>query len=114
MSSYSSISAETAAPPITISAAEWKIVIEILRRFAAGQEVWAYGSRARGERVKKHSDLDLAIDGSPLSLAALSAIREAFDGSSLPFKVDVVDAASLDAAFRGRIEVDKIVLLPAD
>jgi uncharacterized protein len=110
MNSSSSISVESHAPPVAISAAEWRMVIEILRRFAAGREVWAYGSRARGERVKKHSDLDLAIDGPTLSLAAIGAIREAFDESSLPFKVDVVDAASFDDAFRSRIEGDKVVL----
>ena len=59
----------------------------------------------------KYSDLDLAVDGPPLSLSTLSALAEDFDESSLPFKVDIVDAASLDPEFHRRIEADKIVLL---
>jgi uncharacterized protein len=100
-------------PPIALSPEEWEIVSEILRSHLPGREVWAYGSRARRTRLKKYSDLDLAIEGPPLSLSTLSALAEAFDESSLPFKVDVVDAASLDPEFHRRIEADKVGLLSA-
>jgi len=55
----------------------------------------------------------LAIEGPPLSIFTLSALAEAFDESSLPFKVDIVDAASLEPEFHRRIEADKVVLLPS-
>jgi predicted nucleotidyltransferase len=113
MSSSSNATAELRTwpvPPIALSLEEWEIVSAILRRHLPGREVWAYGSRARGTRLKKYSDLDLAIEGPPLSLSTLSALAEAFDESSLAFKVDIVDAASLEPEFRHRIEADKVVL----
>src|SRR5277367_3009888 len=107
MSSSSNAATERLASPqpaVTLSPKEWEIVSGILRNHAPGREVWAYGSRARGTRLKKYSDLDLAIEGPPLSISALAALAEAFDESSLPFKVDLVDAASLDPEFHHKIE----------
>jgi predicted nucleotidyltransferase len=98
-------------PPVALSPAEWKIVSAILGRHVPGRVVWAYGSRVRRTRLKKYSDLDLAIEGPPLSLSARSGLVEAFDESDLPFKVDIVEAASLEPQFRRRIEADKVVLL---
>jgi len=114
MSSSSNATTESTATPTTpavaLSPVEWKIVSEILRRHLPGREVWAYGSRARGTRLKKYSDLDLLIEGPPLPMEARSALVEAFDESSLPFKVDVVEAESLEPTFRQRIEADKVLL----
>src|SRR5271170_4281015 len=98
-------------PPIALSPEQWEIVSEILRHHLPGREVWAYGSRARRTRLKKFSDLDLAVERPPLPLSTLSALAEAFDESPLPFKVDIVDAASLEPEFHHRIEADKVVLL---
>jgi predicted nucleotidyltransferase len=115
MSSSSNAAVDSTAaaremPRVALSLAEWEIVSELLRRLLPGREVWAYGSRARGSRLKKFSDLDLAIEGPPLSLAARSDLAEAFDQSDLPFKVDFVEVESLAAEFRQKIEADKVVL----
>ena len=57
------------SPPILVTGGQWEIMAEILRRYAGGRPVWAYGSRARGDvpgnRVKKYSDLDLVVGGEP-------------------------------------------------
>ena len=99
-------------PRVALSLAEWEIVFGILSKHLPGREVWAYGSRARGTRLKKYSDLDLAIEGPPLSLAARSDLAEAFDESDLPFTVDFVEAEMLEPEFRRRIEADKVPLKP--
>lgn len=78
-------------PQIALLPEEWAIVSEILGRHLPGREVWAYGSRATARLLKKYSDLDLAIEGPPLSLPERSALVEAFDESALPFKVDIVE-----------------------
>jgi len=101
----------TKVPPVSLSLEEWMIVSKILRHHVPGREVWAYGSRARGTRLKKYSDLDLAVEGPPLPGLTLSKMADAFDESSLPFKVDIVEAGSLDPEFRKRIEADRVVLL---
>ena len=112
-SSNASVDSTTQAsqlPPVALSPAEWKIVLEILSTHLPGREVWAYGSRARGTRLKRFSDLDLAVEGPPLSFAVRSDLAGAFDESNLPFKVDITEAASLDLGFRARIETDKVIL----
>jgi predicted nucleotidyltransferase len=100
-------------PAVALAPEQWAIVSEILRRHLSGREVWAYGSRARDVRVKQYSDLDLAVEGPPLSLADRGALVDAFDESPLPFKVDVVETATLDAGFRTRIEADKVLVMAA-
>jgi predicted nucleotidyltransferase len=90
---------------IFVSAHEFGIIAEILRKHAAGRKVWAFGSRATGERLKLFSDLDLAIEGR-LMLEQQIGLGADFDESLLPFKVDLVELGAVDAAFRSRIELD--------
>jgi len=100
-----------------VTAAEWRIVRAILLRHVSGLEVWAFGSRAGvkdGSRVKKYSDLDLAVKGDqPLPLRTLAALADDFSESDLPYKVDIVDWATTTARFRAIIESSRIVLIPA-
>lgn len=87
-----------------------KIVQDILRKYAPGREVWAFGSRAKW-LAKEYSDLDLCILGdAPLSFRILGLLDEAFDDSNLPYKVDVVDWATTSESFRKIIERDKVVV----
>lgn len=101
------------SPPIEIRSEHWSIVRGILGELVSDREVWAFGSRALF-RAKKHSDLDLAILGEEaLSLTALAALRDAFEESDLPFRVDVVDWATAGEAFRRIIERDRVVVQAA-
>ena len=97
-------------PLLDIGDAEWTIVEAILQRHVPGREVWAFGSRARWT-AKEFSDLDLFIQGEqPLAGEDAAALAEAFAESDLPWKVDVVDGATVSAAFREVIERDKVVV----
>lgn len=88
----------------------WAIVRDILHRIAPGQEVWAYGSRARGG-AKTYSDLDLAIiTQGPLPLDLACDLAEAFSNSDLPWKVDITDWATTTEAFRAIIAAEKVVV----
>jgi type I restriction enzyme S subunit len=95
---------------IDLSDEELSIVQDVLRRHVPEREVWAFGSRAR-HTAKKFSDLDLAVIGeTPLGLALQAAMNEAFQESALPFKVDLVDWASITPAFRQVIERGRVRL----
>ena len=95
---------------IDISPHHLEIVRHILRRHVPDREVWAFGSRAR-RAAKPYSDLDLAIiTSTPLSFEVSGALGEDFSDSDLPFRVDIVDWASTEAAFRRIIENEKIVV----
>jgi len=97
------------AERLRISEREWGIVAEILAAHLAGRTVWAFGSRATGKRVKRFSDLDLAIGGR-LSSRERADLNEAFDEALINFKVDVVEKELVDADFWERIEKEFVVL----
>jgi type I restriction enzyme S subunit len=67
-------------------------------------EVRAFGSRVTWTS-KDYSDLDLAVvGGRALDPDALRRMKEAFETSNLPFRVDVLDWHAISAAFRKVIE----------
>lgn len=85
-----------------------RLVQEILRKHVPEAEVWVFGSRAKW-LARDTSDLDLCIRGDvPLSFEKMGALREAFEESDLPWKVDVVDWATTSESFRKIIDRDKV------
>jgi type I restriction enzyme S subunit len=83
------------------------LVRAVLRTYAPEHRAYVFGSRVVSEpgdlcRLKPHSDLDLALEGSPLKLEQSFALREAFSESDLPMRVDVVEAADLPAGWNIR------------
>ena len=96
-------------PPIHMTPNEWKQVAAILREYLPEREVWAFGSRATGKRLKKYSDLDIAVHGRSVCTDQ-GDITDAFDESLLPFKVEVIDLDTIDPKFRQRIERDFVPL----
>jgi len=100
-------------PKIDVEAPDLRTVVEILRKHLPTRKIVAFGSRFTG-RAKRFSDLDLAILGDdpvPSSvLAALAALADEFDESTLPFKVDLVDWATTAESFRNVIRRDAVTL----
>jgi type I restriction enzyme S subunit len=88
---------------IDLNANHLAIVVSILKTHLPGERVLVFGSRAAG-CAKPFSDLDLAIDMSaPLPVLRLANLRDAFEASALPFKVDLVELISAAPAFAARI-----------
>lgn len=80
------------------------IVRALLRaHLPAGNVVHVFGSRMLG-RDRRYSDLDLALesDGAPAP-DVIAARAEALSESDLPCRVDLVDLALVDPAFRDRV-----------
>ena len=95
-------------PLIDIRPDHWKIVQRILQEHVPDLEVWAFGSRAKWS-AKEFSDLDLAvITDEPLPIDTSLALNEAFTEPDLPWKVDVVDWASVGDGFKKAIKRDKV------
>lgn len=99
---------------LALEAAELAEVRAILaRHLPPGARAWAFGSRAGGQ-PKPWSDLDLALQGpAPLPLSLLAELAEAFDESALPWKVDLVDRATVSEAFGRIIDAGRIAVHPA-
>ncbi len=91
-----------------------KIIQTILKKYVPDNVVWVFGSRvisSEKKNAKKYSDLDLCIvTETPLSIEILTHLDNDFSESDLPYKVDVIDWAATNEAFRKIIEKNKIVL----
>ena len=86
------------------------IVEHILAEHVPECEVRAFGSRATWN-ARDTSDLDLAIigDGS-LPNRTLTMLKEAFEESRLPMRVDVIDWNAITDSFRESIDPDSVVV----
>ena len=99
---------------IDINPYHLEIVTQILHEHVPDCEVRAFGSRATWTS-KEYSDLDLAIVGNgPLKWRTLGKLRDAFEESYLPFRVDVLDWHDISDNFRKIIEVDCITVLESE
>ena len=99
--------------PMDLNPRSLQTVERILADYVPHCEVRAYGSRARWE-AKDYSDLDLAVVGDgPTDPRIMGDLREAFEESDLPIRVDIVDWHTIDDAFRSRIEPDCVVIQQA-
>lgn len=79
------------------------IVQDILRKHLPKEKVLVFGSRVTGV-TKPYSDLDLCIMGTkPLSLQQLSNLREDFSESDFPFRIDIVEWATIAPEFKSII-----------
>ena len=76
---------------IDLSSNHLKTVRQILAEHVPACEVRAFGSRVTSS-AKNYSDLDLAIVGvTALDRNTLARLKEAFEESDLPIRVDVLD-----------------------
>lgn len=79
----------------------------ILSFWAPGIPAYAYGSRVHGRNIKPLSDLDICLKAEmPVPDKVRWQVRDAFEISDLPMRVDVVDWHELSAEFRDKIAPD--------
>ena len=91
---------------IELDEAQMRLVRRLIDGVLPGATVAVFGSRATG-RARPFSDLDLLlIEPCALSWSQRADLRDAFEGSTLPFKVDVVEADSLAAGMAQRVRAE--------
>ena len=79
----------------------------LARNLPSGVKVFAFGSRVHGRNLKPFSDIDLCLRGDkPVAGEVLAKLGNDLEDSMLPFKVDVVDWATLSPEFRSVISGD--------
>ncbi len=89
---------------IDVAPRHLRTVRHILARIVPGCEARVFGSRVSGT-AKDSSDLDLAVVCEErLDFDTLRLLREAFEESDLPFRVDALDWHAVSDSFRGVIE----------
>lgn len=88
-----------------------QLIARIAHTYAPNYEVRVFGSRIRGT-ARRHSDADLAFIGAePLSMDQLIHLKEAFENSTLPFRVDIVDWRRATDTFKTSVEAQGMVSL---
>lgn len=100
------------ATDIILPPEQLRLVLDLTGKHLPGVEVWAYGSRVRGN-PRRYSDLDLVAFTTPGQSAMADGLREALEESDLPIRVDLFVWDELPDSFRRQIERQYAVLQPA-
>ena len=96
--------------PIDITAEERRTALVLLQGNLPGTVAWVYGSRAKWT-ARPQSDLDLVVFATPNQRRRVGALREAFEVSNLPFRVDLFVWDDVPESFRERIWMERVVLV---
>lgn len=89
---------------IDVAPEHLEMVLALLSNYLPEGEVRVFGSRFSGT-AKPYSDLDLAVVGqNKLDWRVLAELKEAFQESELPFRVDLLDWNAISDEFRAVIE----------
>ena len=97
-------------PAIDITAEQRRTVLALLNRHLPDTAAWACGSRVKGGS-RPASDLDLVVFARSEQSAQVAELREAFEESDLPFRVDLFVWNEVPESSRKRIEASHMVLV---
>lgn len=82
----------------------------ILKEIIPEYEVWAFGSRIN-DKPKPYSDLDLAIiTPNGLDFGLKAKLKEQFEISNIPFRIDLVDWHSISESFQEIIKKNYVII----
>ncbi len=86
-----------------------EMVRGLLRTHLPDTTVWAYGSRVTG-KANRYSDLDLVTFAPAAHTRQVAELRDAFDESNLPFRVDLFVWDEVPFSFHPYIRLSHVVL----
>ena len=95
---------------IDITDDQRKVVYALIERHLPNTTTWVYGSRAKWT-ARPQSDLDMVIFATPEQNSQVFGLREAFEESNLPFRVDLFVWDDVPERFRKHIKQDYVVLV---
>ena len=95
---------------IDVTPEQRETILSLLSRHLPDTEAWAYGSRVRWTS-RPESDLDMVVFTKPEQARGVSDLREAFEESNLPLRVDLFVWDEVPESFRGEIERKHVVLV---
>ena len=95
-------------PAIDITTEQRKTVLALLEKHLPNTTAWVYGSRAKWT-ARPQSDLDMVVFATPEQNSQVFDLREAFEESNLPFRVDLFVWDDMPERFQKRIKQDYVV-----
>ncbi|MES2992360.1 MAG: nucleotidyltransferase domain-containing protein [Pseudomonadota bacterium] len=100
----------TMRSPVVLSLSQALTVRRIIDSVVADAEVKVFGSRATG-RARPFSDLDLLFVRPPhLTWQQRADLRDRFEASELPFRVDLVEVCALPPGMAERVASESVQL----
>lgn len=94
---------------IDITSSQRKTIVSLLKKYLPDTVVWVYGSRAKWTSNHK-SDLDMVAFATKEQKHLVSSLKEAFEESDLPFRVDLFIWDEVPEKFRKNIEAEHVIL----
>jgi uncharacterized protein len=99
-----------AARQLALTPDQARTLSGIVERVIPGCQARVFGSRATG-RARPFSDLDLLIvQPARLTWAQRADLRDLFEASEFPFRVDVVEAEALPESMASRVASESVAL----
>ena len=95
---------------IDVTESQHQTILSLLREFLPNTAAWVYGSRAKWT-ARPQSDLDLVVFATSKQNGPVGDLREAFEESDLPFRVDLFAWDEIPESFRTQIEAKHVVLI---
>lgn len=86
-----------------------KMLKDIFNNYCPKAEIWAYGSRIKGE-AHSGSDLDLVVKNFNDDNVYLFELQELLSDSNIPFIVDIHEFDKLPESFQEEIKKDYIII----
>ncbi|MBL4885492.1 MAG: restriction endonuclease subunit S [Planctomycetaceae bacterium] len=94
---------------IDITTDQRQTLLSLLKKHLPNVTVWAYGSRVKWT-ARPDSDLDVVVFATPEQKDQVAHLKEAFDESDLPFRVDLFRWDEVPKSFHKNISAEKVVL----
>ncbi len=101
---------KTLSKDIDLSQNELDEISRLIGKHLPNTEIWAYGSRIKYTSTPK-SDLDLVSITDKTNSRAIYDLKEAFEESNLPFRIDFFIWDEIPDEFKSNIESEHIVLI---
>ena len=98
---------------IDITDAQRKLILRLLKKHLPNTAAWVYGSRATWN-ARPQSDLDMVVFTTSAQERRVSDLRDAFEESALPFRVELFVWDAVPESFHGQIEAEHVVLAEKD
>ena len=86
-----------------------KMLSDIFESYCPSAEIWAYGSRIKGE-AHNGSDLDLVVKSFNSDEVYLFELKELINKSNIPFLVDIHEFDKLPKSFQDEIKKEYIII----
>lgn len=95
---------------IDLTPAHRDLIIKLIERHLPDTTAWVYGSRVKGT-ARRYSDLDMVVFSTPEQRRGFYELREAFEESNLPFRVDLFTWDQTPDSFKENIEAEHVALV---